>query len=72
LFAAIWLLVSTLAVARAFLYLAEARIDKRHRRITNWVLHRDITVEDLLAAGMNNNGFIRCGSILISRLFLSV
>jgi potassium channel subfamily K len=72
LFAAIWLLVSTLAVARAFLYLAEARIDKRHRRITNWVLHRDITVEDLLAADMNNNGFIRCGSILISRLFLSV
>ncbi|KAL3572259.1 hypothetical protein D5086_026163 [Populus alba] len=58
LFAAIWLLVSTLAVARAFLYLAEARIDKRHRRITNWVLHRDITVEDLLAADMNNNGFI--------------
>ncbi|KAJ8747199.1 hypothetical protein K2173_014527 [Erythroxylum novogranatense] len=45
LFAAVWLLVSTLAVARAFLYLAEARIDKRHRRITNWVLHRDITVE---------------------------
>ncbi|KAK9136554.1 hypothetical protein Sjap_007148 [Stephania japonica] len=59
LFAAAWLLVSTLAVARAFLYLAEARIDKRHRRITNWVLHREITVEDLLAADVNNNGFIR-------------
>ncbi|XP_059659301.1 two-pore potassium channel 5-like isoform X2 [Cornus florida] len=58
LFAAIWLLFSTLAVARAFLYLAEARIDKRHRRITKWVLHRDITVEDLLAADINNNGFI--------------
>ncbi|CAN1292892.1 Two-pore potassium channel 5 [Linum perenne] len=59
LFAAAWLLVSTLAVARAFLYLAEFRVDKRHRRITNWVLHRDITVEDLLAADMNNTGFIR-------------
>lgn len=59
LFAAIWLLVSSLMVARAFLYLAEARIDKRHRRIAKWVLHRDITVEDLLAADMNNNGFIR-------------
>lgn len=32
LFAAVWLLVSTLAVARAFLYLAEARIDRRHRK----------------------------------------
>lgn len=59
LFASIWLLFSTLAVARAFLYLAEARIDKRHRKLTNWVLHRDITVEDLLAADTNNNGFIR-------------
>ncbi|KAJ6940729.1 two-pore potassium channel 5-like [Populus alba x Populus x berolinensis] len=70
LFAAIWLLVSTLAVARAFLYLAEARIDKRHRRISNWVLHRDITVEDLLAADMNNNGFIRCALFLsLANLF---
>lgn len=59
LFAAVWLLLSTLAVARAFLYLAEARIDKRHRRITKWVLHRDITVQDLLAADINNTGFIR-------------
>ncbi|GFQ01992.1 two-pore potassium channel 5 [Phtheirospermum japonicum] len=61
LFAAVWLLFSTLAVARAFLYLAEARVDKRHRKVANWVLHRDITVDDLLAAGIinNNNGFIR-------------
>ncbi|KAK8976022.1 hypothetical protein V6N11_025521 [Hibiscus sabdariffa] len=35
LFAGVWLLISTLAVARAFLYLAEARVDKRHRRIAN-------------------------------------
>ncbi|KAF6155950.1 hypothetical protein GIB67_039281 [Kingdonia uniflora] len=34
LFASVWLLFSTLVVARAFLYLAESRIDKRHRRIT--------------------------------------
>ncbi|EHA8590915.1 putative Two-pore potassium channel 5 [Cocos nucifera] len=58
-FASVWLLVSTLAVARAFLYLAEARIDKRHRRIAKWVLHRDLTIEDLLAADLNQNGFIR-------------
>ncbi|XP_011040336.1 PREDICTED: two-pore potassium channel 5-like [Populus euphratica] len=68
LFAAIWLLVSTLAVARAFLYLAEARVDKRHRRITNWVLHRDITVEDLLAADMNNHGFISKSEYVIYKL----
>ncbi|KAL9689705.1 hypothetical protein QQ045_010094 [Rhodiola kirilowii] len=32
-FASIWLLVSTLAVARDFLYLAEARVDKRQRKM---------------------------------------
>ncbi|KAF4371727.1 hypothetical protein G4B88_030831, partial [Cannabis sativa] len=65
LFAAIWLLLSTLAVARAFLYLAEARIDKRHRRIAKWVLQREITVEDLLAADINHNGFIRVESFWV-------
>jgi len=59
LFAAIWLLFSTLMVARAFLYLAEARINRRHRRMANKVLQREITVEDLLAADINHTGFIR-------------
>ncbi|GLU16673.1 hypothetical protein SLE2022_330930 [Rubroshorea leprosula] len=68
LFAAIWLLVSTLAVARAFLYLAEARIDKRHRTIAKWVLQREITVEDLLAADMNNDGFISKSEYVIHKL----
>ncbi|KVH94549.1 Ion transport 2 [Cynara cardunculus var. scolymus] len=58
LFASIWLLFSTLMVARSFLYLTEARIDKRHRRLANCVLHRQITVKDLLAADINNNGFL--------------
>ncbi|PON43226.1 Two pore domain potassium channel [Parasponia andersonii] len=70
-FAVVWLLLSTLAVARAFLYLAEARVDKRHRRIAKWVLHRDITVEDLLAADINHNGFIRCLFLLFSNFTLS-
>lgn len=63
-FASVWLLVSTLAVARAFLFLAEARIDKRHRRIVKWILHRDLTVNDLLAADLNRNGFIRYDRLL--------
>lgn len=67
-FAAVWLLLSTLAVARAFLYLAEARVDKRHRRVAKWVLHRDITVQDLLAADINNNGFISKSEYVIYKL----
>lgn len=58
-FAIVWLLVSTLAVARAFLYLAELRIDKRNRRIAKWVLQRKMTLGDLVAADLNNDGCIR-------------
>ncbi|XP_021803472.1 two-pore potassium channel 5 isoform X2 [Prunus avium] len=68
LFAAVWLLFSTLAVARAFMYLAEARVDKRHRRIIKWVLDRDITVQDLLAANINNHGFISKSEYVIHKL----
>lgn len=58
LFASAWLLVSTLAVARAFLYLAEMRIDKRHRAMAKWVLSRDMTVSEFLAADIDNNGYV--------------
>ncbi|KAL7583971.1 two-pore potassium channel 5 [Lactuca sativa] len=68
LFASFWLLFSTLMVARAFLYLAEARIHKRHRRIANWVLHRQITVKDLLAADINNNGFLSKSEYIVFKL----
>uniref|UniRef100_A0A7N0UUQ9 Potassium channel domain-containing protein n=1 Tax=Kalanchoe fedtschenkoi TaxID=63787 RepID=A0A7N0UUQ9_KALFE len=68
LFAAVWLLFSTLAVARAFLYLAEARVNKRHRRIAKYVLDRGITVEDLLAADINHHGFISKSEYVIYKL----
>ncbi|XP_042494754.1 two-pore potassium channel 3-like [Macadamia integrifolia] len=58
-FAIIWLLVSTLAVARAFLYLTELRIDKRNRKIAKWVLQKKITLGDLVAADLDNDGSIR-------------
>ncbi|MBA0662557.1 hypothetical protein Goklo_006654, partial [Gossypium klotzschianum] len=60
LFATIWLFVSTLAVARAFLYLAEARVGKRHRKMTKWVLGHDLTISEFLPADIDNNGFVRC------------
>nr|XP_043636284.1 two-pore potassium channel 5 [Erigeron canadensis] len=68
LFASFWLLFSTLMVARAFLYLTEARIDKRHRRLANWVLHRQITVKDLLDADINNSGFLSKSEYIVFKL----
>ncbi|KAK1295145.1 Two-pore potassium channel 5 [Acorus calamus] len=58
-FASVWLLVSTLAVARAFLYLVEVRIDRRRRRMAKWVLQREVTVEDLMEANLNNSCCMR-------------
>ncbi|MQL72093.1 hypothetical protein Taro_004414 [Colocasia esculenta] len=68
LFASIWLLVSTLAVARAFLYLAEWRIDKRHRMIAKWVLSRDMTIAEFLAADIDHNGFVSKSEYVIYKL----
>ncbi|XP_074303702.1 two-pore potassium channel 5 [Silene latifolia] len=68
LFASIWLLLSTLAVARAFLFLVEARIDKRQRTLAKWVLQRDITPQDLFAANINNNNFITKSEYVIYKL----
>lgn len=67
-FASVWLLVSTLTVARAFLYLAEARIDKRHRMIAKWVLCRDMTVAEFLAADIDNNGFVSRSEFVVYKL----
>lgn len=60
-FASIWLLVSTLVVARAFLYLTELRIDKRNRKVAKWVLQKKMTIGDLVAADLDNDGSIRYG-----------
>ncbi|KAJ8455360.1 hypothetical protein OPV22_035174 [Ensete ventricosum] len=67
-FASIWLLVSTLAVGKAFLYLVEARINKRHQRIAKWILKRDLTVKDLFAADLNQKGFISKSEFVIHKL----
>eukprot|EP01018_Ginkgo_biloba_P025923 Gb_36011 [translate_table: standard] len=68
LFSVVWLLVSTLAVARAFLYLAELRIDKRNRLVAKWVLQRDMTIGDLMAADLDNNGIVSKSEYVIYKL----
>ncbi|CAL9186709.1 two pore potassium channel c-like [Musa acuminata AAA Group] len=68
LFASVWLLVSTLAVAKAFLYLTELRIEKRNRRTAEWVLKRKMTAGDLMAADLDNNGSISKSEFVIYKL----
>ncbi|KAG0554441.1 hypothetical protein M758_12G095500 [Ceratodon purpureus] len=68
LFAGLWLLFSTLAVARCFLYLAEARVDKRHRLIAKWVLQRELTVGDLVQADLDHDGCISKAEFVLYKL----
>lgn len=58
-FAILWLLVSTLAVARAFLYLTDYSMQKRSREMAKRVLQKKITLSDLAAADLDNDGSIR-------------
>ncbi|KAK4275567.1 hypothetical protein QN277_018625 [Acacia crassicarpa] len=67
-FASLWLLVSTLAVGRAFLYLTEYSIDKRNRTIAKWILHKKITLSDLVAADLDNDGSISKSEFVIYKL----
>lgn len=67
-FASAWLLVSTLAVARSFLFLAEARIDKRHRLIAKFVLEKEMTIADLLAADLDNDGCVSKSDFVVYKL----
>ncbi|ONI17685.1 hypothetical protein PRUPE_3G174000 [Prunus persica] len=67
-FAIVWLLVSTLAVARAFLYFTELRMEKRNRRIADWVLQKEVTLRDLKAADLDNDGCISKSDFIIYKL----
>ncbi|XAR52799.1 hypothetical protein NMG60_11021075 [Bertholletia excelsa] len=67
-FAIIWLMVSTLAVARAFLYLTELRIDKRSRKIAKWVLQKKMTLGDLVAADLDHDGSISKSEYVVYKL----
>ncbi|CAN8245888.1 unnamed protein product [Cochlearia groenlandica] len=68
LLAAIWLLVSTLAVARAFLYLAEARVDKRNRERAKRVLGENMSISQFFAADIDHNGCVSKAEFMIYKL----
>jgi potassium channel subfamily K len=77
LFASVWLLVSTLAVARSVIFLAEAQIEKRHRLLAKLVLEKEMTLGDLVAADLDNDGCVRYWCVynvhgsMLTPLFLS-
>ncbi|KAF4373218.1 hypothetical protein G4B88_027033 [Cannabis sativa] len=67
-FAIIWLSISTLAVGQSFLFLAELRIDKRHRETAKIILHKKIKAVDLAAADLDYDGAISKSEYIIFKL----
>ncbi|XP_027368573.1 two-pore potassium channel 3-like [Abrus precatorius] len=67
-FAILWLLVSTLAFAKAFVYLADYSVHKRTREMAKWVLKKKITLSDFPAADLDNDGSISKSEFVIFKL----
>ena len=60
--ATVCLLVSTLAVGKAFLFLTDLRMERRNRRTTKWILQKKMDNEPL-AADLDNDAAVRYWNI---------
>ncbi|KAL2651639.1 hypothetical protein R1flu_019767 [Riccia fluitans] len=68
LFAALWLLLCTLGVARAFLFLAEARVQKRQRHFARKMLQSKMTATDMMDADIDNDGHVSTSEYVVYKL----
>lgn len=68
LFAAIWILTSTVCVAQFFLYVAEMRTFSRQLELAHWVLHRKTTLTDLQAADLDGDGAVSAAEFVVFKL----
>uniref|UniRef100_J3L368 Potassium channel domain-containing protein n=2 Tax=Oryza brachyantha TaxID=4533 RepID=J3L368_ORYBR len=65
--ATVCLLVSTLAVAKAFMFLTDLRMDRRNRRTTKWILQKKMDNEPL-AADLDHDASVSKSDFLIYKL----
>ncbi|CAD6237257.1 unnamed protein product [Miscanthus lutarioriparius] len=65
--ATVCLLVSTLAVAKAFLFLTDLRMDKRNRRTTKWILQKKMDNEPLVG-DLDNDPAVSKSDFVIYKL----
>ncbi|KAL2927810.1 Two-pore potassium channel 1 [Bienertia sinuspersici] len=67
-FAVLWILMSTICFAQFFLYLAELSTERRQNALVNWVLTRRVTIVDLEAADMDNDGVVEAAEFVLYKL----
>ncbi|KAL2944947.1 Two-pore potassium channel 1 [Bienertia sinuspersici] len=64
----LWILMSTICFAQFFLYLAELSTERRQNALVNWVLTRRVTIVDLEAADMDNDGVVEAAEFVLYKL----
>lgn len=69
-FAAFWILMSTICLAQFFYSLAELYTERRRKSLVRWVLSRKLTASDLEAADLDDDKAVRQVSSLMKLCFL--
>ncbi|KAK8919160.1 Two pore potassium channel a [Platanthera zijinensis] len=67
-FAVFWILTSTIFSGQFFLYLAELQTENRQRSLVKWVLTRKMTLVDLEAADLDDDGVVSAAEFVIYKL----
>ncbi|KAL7088499.1 hypothetical protein ACP275_13G130400 [Erythranthe tilingii] len=67
-FAAFWILISTICLAQFFYSLAELYTERRRKSLVNWVLTRKFTVSDLEAADFDNDKVVSAAEFIVYKL----
>ncbi|CAO2835738.1 unnamed protein product [Amaranthus hypochondriacus] len=67
-FAVLWILLSTICMAQFFLYLAELSSERKQNAIVKKVLKRQVSVVDLEAADLDNDGVVDAAEYVLYKL----
>ncbi|XP_071713270.1 two-pore potassium channel 1-like [Rutidosis leptorrhynchoides] len=68
LFAVVWILTSTIALAQLFVYLIELWTDSKQRQLVDWVLHRKLTIQDIENADLDNDDSVSPAEYVVYKL----
>ncbi|KAK7276959.1 hypothetical protein RIF29_18108 [Crotalaria pallida] len=67
-FAVFWILTGTITLAQVFFYIAELNTENRQKELVEWVLTKKVTILDLEAADLDEDGTVGAAEFIIYKL----
>nr|XP_043618333.1 two-pore potassium channel 1-like [Erigeron canadensis] len=67
-FAIVWILTSTIALAQLFVYLVELWTQSKQRQLVDWVLRRKLTIQDIENADLDNDKSVSPAEYVVYKL----